>query len=144
MGKKIDLINSKPLLNLKLGKYNLSGNEHGDELKIDIESLIYQKVLNPITGNNINKLYSILGIKPLKLYIGYVIRPQTRFYSSSIAKSFYIFGYYNDEPIVIARKETQAAGAGQTYLISKNAKLKLSHFIDSPKEEILASLGITP
>jgi hypothetical protein len=155
--KKVDLINSKPLLNLKLGKYNLSGNEHGDELKIDIESLIYQKVLNPITGNNIwdvysgsatwafqNKLYGILGIKPLKLYIGYVIRPQIKFYSSSIAKSFYIFGYYNDEPIVIARKETQAAGAGQTYLISKNAKLKLLHFIDSPKEEILASLGITP
>jgi len=44
-------------------------------------------------------------------------------------KSFYIYGEYNEEPILIARRETSSHSAGQTKLYSKYKVFQLSKIL---------------
>jgi hypothetical protein len=107
-------------LNLILGKYNLSGNEQGVELSWEEGS----KLVSPTTKANSLKLFNdLLGIDPIKIYIGGVHREE------KVVKSFYIYGEYNNVPLVIARKETLSPQAGQTYLVSPTFKGKLNDYL---------------
>ena len=106
-------------LNLKLGKYNISGNEQGTELTWEEGS----KLLSSTTRQNVISFFNnILNIEPSKIYIGIVPR------DGKAAKSFYIAGEYNNIPIIVARKETAAPGAGQTHLISPSYKDKFHNY----------------
>jgi hypothetical protein len=127
-------------LNLKLGKYNLSGNEQGIELTWEEGS----KLLSTTTKQNIIGFFNnVLNIEPLKIYIGIVPR------NGKAAKSFYAIGEYNDTPIAISRKETATPGAGQTFLVSPNYKDKFHTYYlygtrdsEEAKQEFLNNFGL--
>ena len=140
-------------LNLKIGKYNISGNEIGNKYPW---SNAEGKLSNATRENTIN-FFDTLGIKPTKIHIGLVYRgelPDEEFNQLSNfekidklktekkAKSFYIEGNYNGTPIIIARKETRTSGAGQTYLISPYNKVIFSKVKNLPPNEILDALKI--
>jgi hypothetical protein len=140
-------------LNLKIGKYNISGNEIGNKYPWNHAE---RKLSNATRENTIN-FFNTLGIKPTKIYIGLVYRgelPDEEFNQLSDfekidklktekkAKSFYIEGNYNGTPIIIARKETRASGAGQTYLVSPYAKVIFNKVKNLPPNEILDALKI--
>lgn len=119
-------------LNLKLGKYNISGNEQGVELTWEEGS----KLLSSTTKQNATSFFNnILNIEPYKIYIGIVPRKEGK-----AAKSFYIVGEYNNIPLIIARKETASPGAGQTFLVSPTYKDKFHNYSnfygDESNEEI--------
>ena len=119
--KDLKQITNKEILplNLKLGKYNLSGNEQGVELTWNEGS----NLLSSTTKQNALKLFNdILGIEPAKVYVGIVPR------EGKAAKSFYILGEYNNIPLILARKETSTPGAGQTFLISPTFKSKYHEY----------------
>jgi hypothetical protein len=119
--KDLKQITNKEILplNLKLGKYNLSGNEQGVELTWNEGS----NLLSSTTKQNALKLFNdILGIEPAKVYVGIVPR------KGKAAKSFYILGEYNNIPLILARKETSTPGAGQTFLISPTFKSKYHEY----------------
>jgi len=106
-------------LNLKLGKFNISGNEQGIELTWEEGS----KLLSSTTRQNVTSFFNgILNIEPSKIYVGIVPR------FGKAAKSFYIVGEYNNIPLIISRKETTTPGAGQTFLISSNYKDKFHNY----------------
>ena len=140
-------------LNLKIGKYNISGNEIGNKYPWNHAE---RKLSNATRENTIN-FFNTLGIKPTKIYIGLVYRGElsneefnnltdfekiNRLETERKAKSFYIEGNYQGTPIIIARKETRSPAAGQTNLFSPYAKLQFSNFKDLPANEILAALKI--
>jgi len=143
-------------LNLKLGKYNISGDEVGIELNYNEG----EKYLSGATKKNVNKLFNqILGVQPQKLYIGIVPRKERdwdaeedddvkKYKYEKYAKSYYIYGEYNGVPIVISRKETAAAGAGQSYVVSALKKDKLTQTVGDnynkpkSKKEIIKTFGL--
>ena len=140
-------------LNLKIGKYNISGNEIGNKYPWNHAE---RKLSNATRENTIN-FFNTLGIKPTKIYIGLVYRGElsneefnnltdfekiNRLETERKAKSFYIEGNYKGTPIIIARKEARSPAAGQTNLFSPYAKLQFSNFKDLPANEILAALKI--
>jgi hypothetical protein len=49
------------------------------------------------------------------------------------AFSFYILGEYNNETVILARKETSSSMAGQTYLITKDSKMQLNKWLDTTR-----------
>jgi hypothetical protein len=110
------------LLNLKIGKYNLSGTEQGVELSWEEGS----SLLSSTTKANIAKVFNdILGINPTKIYIGVVPNSSDPYKTQ---KSIYIYGEYNNIPIVIARKSTPNPQGGQTFLASPTRKDKLHNY----------------
>jgi hypothetical protein len=110
------------LLDLKIGKYNLSGTEQGVELSWEEGS----SLLSSTTKTNIAKVFNdILGINPTKIYIGVVPNSND---PHKTQKSIYIYGEYNNIPVVIARKSTPSPSAGQTFLVSPTRKDKLSNY----------------
>lgn len=132
-------------LDLVVGKYKLSGDEHGVELNWNEG----EKFLGGATKKNVNRVFiEILGIQPSKVYIGIVPRPEAiwddaledhkeELEYNKYVKSFYIYGEYEGTPIVISRKETATAGAGQTYLVSPTKKDKFTSFLNADKEYII-------
>lgn len=103
-------------LNLKIGKYNVSGNELGVEMTWNEG----QPFLSTVTKRNAETLFNKLNITPENVYVGVV--------PTRCAYSYYITGTYNNNPIAIARKETDSSMAGQTYLITPNLKKQFSKF----------------
>jgi hypothetical protein len=141
-------------LNLKLGKYDLSGDEPGQKYSWEEAS----SKLSSTTKNNAESFFNKFNTQPQNIYIGIVYRgisdfdfyqnpPDSQIYIGTWplykAKSFYIEGNYKGTPIIIARKETRSPKAGQTYLVSPYAKLKFNHIKDLPTNEILAALKIS-
>jgi hypothetical protein len=111
-------VDSISTLDLKIGKYNLSGQEKGIKVSWDEG----KDKLNSTTRNNAEKLFNSLNITPTDIYVGIV--------PTRCAYSFYIIGTYNNNPIAIVRKETESPMAGQTYLVTPNIKNKLNKFGD--------------
>jgi hypothetical protein len=132
------------MLNLKIGKYNLSGNEVG--VKLDWEE--GKQFLSSKTKDNVYYIFdSFLGIDPDYVYIGIAapvgISPEEneKVIQQGIdighpRLSYYIVGKIEingvEEPVAIARKETSSPMAGQTYLVTPNVKKRLSKF-DTPE-----------
>jgi len=125
-------------LNLKIGKYNLSGEEYG--IKLSWEE--GKNFLSPITRRNVEYMSDYhLDQDPKYVYIGMV---PDKYYSPEKEKEwterginlgFPRLSYYivwetgdNNYPIAIARKETTSPMAGQTYLVSPIIKKQLSKF----------------
>ena len=112
----------KPIrpLKLKLGKYNVSGEELG--IKLTWEE--GKSLLSPKTRQNAEALFiTRLGIEPQTIMIGKV--------PDRWAFSFYIIGQSNDgQTIIMARKETGSSMAGQTYLITPSFKVKLNKWLE--------------
>jgi hypothetical protein len=119
------------VLNLKIGKYNLSGEESGVTMGYEQG----EKFLSNITRRNVIGFFDKLGITPSKIYIGIV--------PTRIAYSYYITGEYNGIPIAIARKETGSSMAGQTYLVSPSIKTKFNLVKELPVPDILDILKLT-
>ena len=111
----------KPL-NLKLGRYNVSGLERGVSLPWDEG----KNILSTKTRRNAEELFiTHLKTIPKTVMIGKV---PTRW-----AASFYIIGEYNNETVILARKETSSSMAGQTYLITKDNKMQLNKWLDATR-----------
>jgi len=140
-------------LNLKLEKYDLSGDEPGQKYSWEEAS----SKLSSATRNNAESFFNKFNTQPQNIYIGIVYRgisdfdfyqnpPDSQIYIGTTplytAKSFYIEGNYKGTPIIIARKETRSPAAGQTYLVSPYAKLQFNKVKDLPVNEILAALKI--
>jgi hypothetical protein len=139
-------------LNIKLGKYNISGDEPGEKYSWEEAS----GKLSSVTRNNAESFFNKFNTQPQNIYVGIVYRGMSDYDFKSLpidnqqkwtettpnAKSFYIEGNYKDTPIIISRKSTHNPAAGQTYLISPYAKLKFHDVKDLPANEILAALKI--
>ena len=109
-------------LYLKLGKYNVSGLEKGISLPWDEG----KDKLSAKTRKNAEELFiTHLKITPKTVMIGKV--------PDRCAFSFYIIGEYNNETVILARKETSSSMAGQTYLITKDNKMQLNKWLDATR-----------
>jgi hypothetical protein len=107
-------------LYLKLGKYNVSGLEKGISLPWDEG----KDKLSTKTRKNAEELFiTHLKSTPKTVMIGKV--------PDRCAFSFYIIGEYNNETVILARKETSSYMAGQTYLITKDNKIQLNKWLDA-------------
>jgi hypothetical protein len=93
-----------------------------------------KKLLSTITRRNAERLFNeILGITPQWIKIETSPLTIDRDFNSDDdnaklppRRSFYIYGEYNGEPILIARRETENHSAGQTKLYSKYRTIQLS------------------
>jgi hypothetical protein len=111
----------KPL-DLKLGRYNVSGLERGVSLPWDEG----KNILSAKTRKNAEELFiTHLKTTPETVMIGKV--------PIKCTFSFYIIGKYNNETVILARKETSSDMAGQTYLITKDNKMQLNKWLDATR-----------
>lgn len=113
-------------LNLKIGKYKISYDKGCYGVQLTFEE--GKRFLSKVTLNNVNTLYTALGIVPTKIFLE--IAPRVHTYETNTPTySYYIYGEYNNIPIVVSRKETSSYMAGQTYLISPYYKGKLNLYL---------------
>jgi hypothetical protein len=124
-------------LNLKIGKYNLSGNEYGKKLSWEEG----KNFLSPRTRRNAEEISDYFEQDPKYVYIGivddkdYSPEQEKQWTERGLDLGFPRLSYYivwetgdNNYPIAIARKETTSTMAGQTYLVSPIIKKQLSKF----------------
>ena len=95
-----------------------------------------KKLLSTITRRNAERLFiEILGITPewVKIEI-----------SPKALNSYYIYGEYNGEPILIVRRQTESPSAGQTKLKSKYATFQLNHILGyyDHREDMIKNIGM--
>lgn len=92
------------------------------------------KLLSTITKKNAERLFiEILGITPK--WVKIENSPK------AVHKSFYIYGEYNGEPILIARRETRSIVAGQTKVYSKYKVLQLSSILGKYNQQMYNDMG---
>lgn len=127
-----------------------------------------KNLLSKRTLNNVDILFNkILGITPkwIKIESSHTTEDprynyDTHQYDTSLPnysprKSFYIYGEYNGEPIMIARRESPAHSAGQTKVYSKYKAVQLykllfnhsfvrkNNNLYNRKQNVLNDLGIS-
>jgi hypothetical protein len=105
-----------PVLDLKIGKYDVSKGRIGTEVSFDgknIDIRTRQRALN---------VFNKLGIKPERTWVAWGVGDDNgRSYVTSM-KSTFVLSHYNGEPILIAQTQTDHPNAGQMYIYSKYVK----------------------
>lgn len=116
--KKIEKrIDSFSLLDIKIGKYDVSKGRQGIEVPFD------SKAISTMTKERVKKVFNKLGIKPEKTWVGWLKKESSRFDNSKISlKSTFVLSHYKGEPILFAQTQTLSPNAGQAYLYSQYAK----------------------
>ena len=115
---------------ITIGKYKLGHDEDIESYPVMGDGLLK---LTKITFSNIAKLSNITQFHPVNVHIGH---------RQNGAKSFYIEGHINGQPIVFARKESNSPASGQTNIYSEYARYQFSKLITKPLNEILTELRI--
>lgn len=101
-----------PILDLKIGKYNISKGRHG------FETYVNSKWVSKLTINRTLQIFNKLGIRIEKIWVGWLVEDN----KVMSLRSTFILGHYGNEPILTAQTQTEARGAGQYYLYSKYFK----------------------
>jgi hypothetical protein len=112
-----DQIENLPVLDLTIGKYDVSKGRIGKQVSPNSLNI------SDATRNRALLIFDKLGIKPEKAWIAYqtYINQQGERKVGS-GKSTFIMSSYNDEPILIAQTQTDSPMAGQIYIYSKYFK----------------------
>jgi len=126
-GSKIKNISSLPVLDLKIGKYDVSKGRVGTEVSF------YGKNVDIRTRTRISKVFDKLGIKPEKTWVGWIKNDDN---SIASMRSTFVLSYYKGEPILIAQTQTRDPQAGQTYIYSKYFKSGKALRLPDPDPEI--------
>lgn len=121
----IQKVKYSPKLNLRIGKFDVDKGQQGFELNWD--EALRKKLLSLTTRNRVMELFNILEIQPNKVYVGWYFNNE---YNSINNRSTYIIGHINDEPILVAQRQTQTASAGRLYVYSKYAKAELNFVLN--------------
>jgi hypothetical protein len=151
--KKIKILNA-PLLNLKIGKWDIDKGQKG--FKYSWDEAVDDKLISTPTKNKVLNICNKLGITaPESVYFGWYVHeyetPEKRVIINN--KSTYVLAYYKNEPIIMAQRQTHDPAVGQFYVFSKYAKSgkaarigndESTLFIDknATKEQILDFLKI--
>ena len=109
----VDDIRKFPVLDLKIGKYNISKGRKGTQVPFNSIHVSNE------TRNRALKIFNKLGIKPEKAWVAWLMSDGNYPYSG---KSTFILSHYNGEPILVAQTQTESPMAGQIYLYSKYFK----------------------
>lgn len=125
----LNKIFNSPLLNLKIGKWDVDKGQKGFEYSWN--DAIDKKLISKATADRVMKICNKLGIVPEKVYFGWYVSEgkyedpitrTTKKYLYSNLKSTYVLAYYKDEPIIFAQRQTLDPIAGQFYVFSKHKK----------------------
>jgi len=130
---KNDNIKYLPILNLKIGKYDISKNRRG--IKVPFTS----KHISSATRNRAMNVFNKLGIKPEAAYIAWMVDNN---YNILSLKSTFIVSSYKGEPIIIAQTQTKHPAAGQIYLYSKYFKSGKNMRLPDPNEKDIDNSSI--
>jgi hypothetical protein len=132
-GVKIKPSNNLPVLDLKIGKYDVSKGRRGRSVPFN------SKNISSRTRNRVNKIFDTLGIKPEKTYVAWMVDDKGTI--RSLLKSTFVVSSYKGEPIIVAQTQTEHPMAGQLYLYSKYFKSDKGIGLEgATKEEILKIL----
>jgi hypothetical protein len=121
---------NKPLLDLKMGSYKISGDEIGDEFSWEEG----KDKLQLRTQKNVDALIR-KGFTPEKVYFGYT--PRDRRSKGGVAKSSYVLGFYKNQPMAFVRKETHHPQAGQTWIYTPNDRRRFKSSLPNLEESQL-------
>lgn len=119
----------RPPSTIKLGKHSInpSTSEIGMNPQYENytwEDAINEKILSVRTLANAKKFFiDILGITPDKVKVE---KNHGEIYTRP---SYYIYASYKDQPIIYARRETEAVMAGQTKIYSEKVVAQLSYLM---------------
>jgi hypothetical protein len=108
-----DDIQKFPVLDLKIGKYDISKGRKGTRVPFNSIHISTETKYRAL------KIFNKLGIKPEKAWVAWIMSDNN--YPSS-GKSTFILSHYNGEPILVAQTQTESPMAGQIYLYSKYFK----------------------
>jgi len=108
-------IKKLPILDLKIGKYDLSKGRRGVKISPD------SKWIDKRTKQRALKVFNKLEIKPEEAWIGWLEYPTDNSIDISFPSTF-IKSSYNGKPIIIAQTQTEHGAAGQIYIYSETFK----------------------
>jgi len=118
----MDRIKNAPLLNLRIGKYDVDKGQKGFQIPWD-HALNKKRIISTPTANRVISICNRLGITPKYVYIGWNYTEDNGQYGDYVnLKSTYVLAYYKDEPIIFAQRQTSDPRAGQFYIFSQYVK----------------------
>lgn len=116
---------------ITIGKYKLNPSTQGQITTYTWNKAINRKILSPITQRNAENFFiNILNIIPTHVEVEE---------NNNTRNSYYIYGHINNEPIIIARRESKSPSAGQTKVYSKYAVGKLNFITNGINMKYISS-----
>lgn len=112
-GSKIKDPSSFPVLDLKIGKYDVSKGRIGASVSF------YGKNVTDRTRQRVLSVFNKLGIEPEETWVGWIKGDDNSIISM---RSTFVLSHYKGEPILIAQTQTRDPQAGQMYIYSKYFK----------------------
>jgi hypothetical protein len=113
---KITDFSKIPVLDLKIGKYDVSKGRIGAEVSFNGKNVDIR------TRQRVLTVFDKLGIKPERTWVAWGVGDDNGTLYPRGGKSTFVLSHYNKEPILIAQTQTDHPQAGQMYIYSKYFK----------------------
>lgn len=124
--KLLELGINNPKRVLTLGRNKINPSTAGKLEYYSWEDAIQQKIIPNVTKANVESLFNKLEIKPEKV----AIEKQSNLDNPNQARSIYIYGKVNNEPIIYSNRQTPYSGQLNVY--SKYKAVKFMNLTNNP------------